>query len=130
MLEQTKKPSVKTPKKDQKDIPNNSKKQKSELKSEKNPAENITKKKEETKILSKQTQKEKKSLNISKIQQKDKTKSMKTTKKVAKDVYNIESLVKKQGSKYLVKWENFPSDQNTWEPKSSIPKFILKVLLS
>ena len=43
------------------------------------------------------------------------------------DVYNIESLVKKKGSKYLVKWENYPSDQNTWEPKTSIPNFILKV---
>merc|ERR1711936_1425178 len=42
------------------------------------------------------------------------------------DIYNIESLVEKKGSKYLVKWENYPSEQNTWEPRSSIPKFILK----
>jgi len=40
--------------------------------------------------------------------------------------YTIESLVEKKGSKYLVKWENYPSEQNTWEPRSSIPKFILK----
>merc|ERR1712218_139799 len=101
-------------------------KQKSDLKSEKKPAEQIKKKKEETKILSKETQEKKLSMTPSEISQKDKTKSMKNTKKVEEDVYNIESLVKKQGSKYLVKWENFPSDQNTWEPKSSIPKFILK----
>ena len=43
------------------------------------------------------------------------------------DIYTIESLVAKKGSKYLVKWENFPSDQNTWEPRSAIPPFIVKV---
>ena len=61
-----------------------------------------------------------------------KKKEPKPTKKEKKpapppDVYNIESLTKKNGSKYLVKWENYPSDQNTWEPKSSIPEFIIKV---
>ena len=45
------------------------------------------------------------------------------------DVYNIESLVEKKGSKYLVKCENYPEDQNTWEPRSSIPLFVLKVLV-
>ena len=43
------------------------------------------------------------------------------------DIYTIESLVAKKGSKYLVKWENFPHDQNTWEPRSAIPPFIVKV---
>ena len=42
------------------------------------------------------------------------------------DIYTIEALVAKKGSKYLVKWENFPSDQNTWEPRSAIPPFIVK----
>ena len=42
------------------------------------------------------------------------------------DVYIIESLVDVRDGKYLVKWENYPSSQNTWELKSSIPKFILK----
>merc|ERR1712064_82155 len=28
--------------------------------------------------------------------------------------------------KYLIKWENFPSSQNTWEPRSSIPKYVLE----
>ena len=45
------------------------------------------------------------------------------------DIYNIEALVDKKGSKYLVKWENFPHEQNTWEPKSAIPPFIIKVSL-
>ena len=40
--------------------------------------------------------------------------------------YIIEALVDKKGDKYLVKWENYPSSKNTWEPKSSIPKFIIK----
>merc|ERR1712128_289707 len=47
-------------------------------------------------------------------------------KPIPEDVYNIEALVEKKGSKFLVKWENWPSDTNTWEPKASIPKFILK----
>ena len=42
------------------------------------------------------------------------------------DLYTIESLVKKKGSKYLVKWENYSDDQNTWEPISSIPKDIIE----
>ena len=42
-------------------------------------------------------------------------------------IYNIEALVAKKGSKYYVKWENYPSDQNTWEPRSAIPPFIVKV---
>ena len=44
------------------------------------------------------------------------------------EVYNIEALVEKKGSKYLVQWENFPVDHNTWEPRSSIPDFILQVV--
>ena len=45
--------------------------------------------------------------------------------KNAKKVYQIESLLKKEANKYLVKWEGFPSSQNTWEPKSHISGFIL-----
>jgi len=58
------------------------------------------------------------------------TGTKKTSKKEKKsseeETYNIESLVKKKGSKYLVKWENFADKYNTWEPISSIPLFILK----
>jgi len=46
--------------------------------------------------------------------------------KEEEDSYIIESLVDVKDGKYLVKWENYPSSQNTWEPKSSIPKFIMK----
>ena len=42
------------------------------------------------------------------------------------DQYMIEALVQKKGSKYLVKWQNYPKDQSTWEPKSSIPEDIIK----
>ena len=43
------------------------------------------------------------------------------------EVYNIESLMKKNGSKYLVKWENYSDEFNTWEPRTAIPSDILKV---
>ena len=48
-------------------------------------------------------------------------------REVEEETYNIESLVKKAGSKYLVRWENYSEEYNTWEPRKSIPKFILKV---
>ena len=56
-----------------------------------------------------------------------KAKKEKKPSQVQEDVYNIESLIKKKGSKYLVKWENYQEEFNTWEPKASIPEFILKV---
>jgi len=56
---------------------------------------------------------------------KDRKKSKKRIQQTVGE-YNIESLMKKKGNKYLVKWENFPEDQNTWEPRSSIPDHILK----
>jgi len=52
----------------------------------------------------------------------------KKTKKAPKeDVYIIESLKEKKGNNFLVKWENYTDEENTWEPRSSIPGFILKV---
>merc|ERR1712106_361280 len=30
------------------------------------------------------------------------------------------------GDKFLVKWEHFSDDENTWEPRSSIPDYILQ----
>ena len=51
----------------------------------------------------------------------------KENKAEKEDVYNIESLIKKKGSKYLVKWENYSDELNTWEPVASIPHFIVKV---
>ena len=63
------------------------------------------------------------------LETKKKKSSPKKKKSVSiqEDVYNVEALLEKKGSKYLVKWENYPEDQNSWEPKSSIPDFILKV---
>ena len=45
-------------------------------------------------------------------------------------VYNVEALIAKKGSTYLVKWENYPDDQNTWEPTCSIPDLIVEVDIS
>jgi len=42
------------------------------------------------------------------------------------DVYIIESLLEKKGLKFLVKWENYSNDWNSWEPKSGLPTFIVK----
>jgi len=82
-----------------------------------------TQKKKKEKIPSTMTNIEqvKKSIVVIKANEKD-TKPF----KLQEDTYNIESLVKKSGSRYLVKWENYPADQNTWEPKTSIPIFVLK----
>ena len=49
-----------------------------------------------------------------------------SSKDEEQETFIIEALVQKKGEKYLVKWENYSSDQNTWEPKSSLPKFIVK----
>ena len=43
------------------------------------------------------------------------------------DVYIIESLKEKKGNSFLVKWENYSEEENTWEPRTSIPGFVLKV---
>ena len=43
------------------------------------------------------------------------------------EVYNIELLKEKKGDKFLVKWENFSEDYNSWEPRKSIPEDIVKV---
>ncbi|EJW03476.1 hypothetical protein EDEG_00207 [Edhazardia aedis USNM 41457] len=46
------------------------------------------------------------------------------SKSSEEDIYEIESIVssKRKGNKtyYLVKWQGFPSDQNTWEEESNI----------
>ena len=60
----------------------------------------------------------------------EKSKKKKPSKKEEEesddDVYIIEALVDQREGKYLVKWLNYPSEENTWEPKSAIPRFILK----
>ena len=43
------------------------------------------------------------------------------------DAKTIELLLSKKGSKYLVKWKNLSSDENTWEQRTAIPNRILSV---
>ena len=43
------------------------------------------------------------------------------------EVYIVEALLEKKGSKFLVKWENYSEDWNSWEPRSGLPFFIIKV---
>jgi len=38
----------------------------------------------------------------------------------------VESLLEKKGSKFLVKWEQYSAEWNSWEPKSGLPEFIVK----
>jgi len=42
------------------------------------------------------------------------------------EMYIIEALLEKKGSKYLVKWENYDDSWNSWEPVAGIPPFIVK----
>ena len=58
---------------------------------------------------------------------KEKQRPKKENKTEKEDVYIIESLVKKKGSTYFVKWENYSDELNTWEPVASIPNFIVQV---
>merc|ERR1712060_477952 len=55
-----------------------------------------------------------------------KKKPVEKKKPAEEEVYIIESLKEKKGNKFLVKWENFPDEESTWEPKSSIPEYILE----
>ena len=64
----------------------------------------------------------------------DKSKEAAKLKKVRKkqdpeeeETYIIESLLEKKGSKFLVKWEQFSEEWNSWEPRSGLPVFITKV---
>ena len=59
--------------------------------------------------------------------EKDKARKKKVQKEPEDDVYIIESLKEKKGNNFLVKWENYSDEENTWEPRASIPGFVLKV---
>ena len=65
-----------------------------------------------------------------KKQEKEKEKNKQVNIEPKDDVYIIEMLKEKKGDTFLVKWENYPEDENTWEPKSSIPDYIIKVRLT
>ena len=54
----------------------------------------------------------------------------KKKKSIEEDVYDIEALLQRKGSRYLVKWEGYSEDSNSWEHKNSIPNFILQVKFS
>ena len=56
-----------------------------------------------------------------------KKKKRKVEQEPQDDIYIIESLIEKKGSQFLVKWENYPDEENTWEPRSSIPDYVLQV---
>ena len=59
------------------------------------------------------------------LKNKERTKS----KQNKDEVYIIESLIEREGkgSYFLVKWENYGEDWNSWEPRSEIPSFIVEV---
>ena len=41
--------------------------------------------------------------------------------------FTIQSLKKRSGESYLVKWDGYSDEENTWELRSLIPEYILKV---
>lgn len=45
-------------------------------------------------------------------------------KVATKDVYKIESVLKRRGNQYLVKWYGYPPSFNSWIPKSSLTQYV------
>ena len=41
--------------------------------------------------------------------------------------FTIQSLKRRKGDRYLIKWDGFSDEENTWEMRSAIPEYILKV---
>ena len=60
---------------------------------------------------------------------KEKASDKKKVNNVEEDVFIIELLKEKKGDTFLVKWETFSQDEDSWEPRSSIPEYILKVTI-
>ena len=70
----------------------------------------------------------KKSLTPERISKAFKSESnSKKKKSLEEDVYDIEALLQRKGSRYLVKWEGYSEDCNSWEPKTSIPNLKVKL---
>ena len=73
----------------------------------------------------KNIEKKKKSVTKQKVNSDDKTENnldISKTKRKKK-----EAIIDKMGHKYLVRWENFPEEKDTWELRSAIPEDILKM---
>ena len=105
---------IKTP---EKDSANNCKKKKKERKKITAIEHNSNKEENTTHEVDLEINLEK---DTSVIETPDKAESNKTEK-------TIELLLSKNGSKYLVKWKNLSSDENSWEPRTAIPSRILNV---
>ena len=43
--------------------------------------------------------------------------------------FEIQSIKKRKGERFLIKWEGYSDEENTWEHRSDIPKCVLKVIL-
>ena len=63
---------------------------------------------------------------IKKVKSKPRVKKNKPAA-MLEEVYIVEALLEKKGSTFLVKWENYDKDWNSWEPKTGLPAFIVKV---
>ena len=82
------------------------------------------------KFSKKQTKKKSDTKTPKEVIPKEKKKDKKCNQKsvpTENNIKTVESLLMKNGSKYLVKWKNYSDDENTWEHKTSLPKFVLKV---
>ena len=70
-------------------------------------------------------------INNQQNQKRSKTPNKKKTLKVNEDpeqLYDIERILKcrKRGNKkeYLIKWQGYPSSENSWEPSRYIPEYL------
>lgn len=42
--------------------------------------------------------------------------------------FEIHSIKKRKGERFLIKWEGYSDEENTWEHRSDIPQCVLKVI--
>ena len=42
------------------------------------------------------------------------------------DVYTVEKVLRKEGQRYLIKWENYGDEHNTWEPAKHLAPNLLE----
>ena len=58
---------------------------------------------------------------------KPRNKKEKSAKDKGGETFIIELLKERKGDKFLVKWESYPEEYDSWEPRSSLPEYIVKV---